>query len=153
SPVWEWLPRASWLLYPAVALIGAVILLGRALRRPTQVSRSALYFQVQFGAMVLMFGFLDRWKSTALIQMWYYASLLLPAIFLAFGGQLGDSLRQLRPFQFRVVMLVAAVLLVASAVAPALRYNKGGLEIPLLFAAAILTGSFLLLFQQIAPAA
>ena len=86
---YAWLPEAVWLVFPAVTFAGSVVVIGRALMpgSPNR-DRFLLWSQVQFVYASLLFLYCHVLADMAVLQHFYYSTLLIPAAFLAFAGQI-----------------------------------------------------------------
>lgn len=117
-----WLPHAAWLVLPLLALVGGAVWTAWAWRNPKRgFSATALFYQVQLAGCFWGYLLCDFWsQSGTFLQQWFYASMLLPAVFLALGVQIAGAVEALSPRAFAVVAATAAALFVAQAVAPAL---------------------------------
>jgi hypothetical protein len=85
----RWLPDAVWLVFPAVVVLGSVVLLVRAWLDPSRRNPLLLWSQVPIVYLVLVMLFLQLAGRPAL-QHFYYPSLLIPVAFLAFAGQVSQ---------------------------------------------------------------
>lgn len=104
---YDWIFRARWLALPAVAAVGAVMLLfacrtGVAVEKYRVAWRLQLYF---LGMVVFMIG----WEALGqpVLQLHYYASFLLPAMFLALGAQFSVVIDGLKTNQVRLITCIA----------------------------------------------
>lgn len=107
-PVFEWLPLASWLVWPTVATLGALLYLVSRHRRKHELATA---YQVQLvGMLALLVGF-ELSDRHNLLQLWLYAGpFLIPLSFLALAGQWSAWLEALSARGF-VTLASAAVLL------------------------------------------
>jgi hypothetical protein len=106
-----WLKWADWLVLPVLAtLAGLVRLVG--LRRQGAVRSSEVYYQVQLATALAM---LVVWacRGEPVLQTFYYASLLIPFTYLAFGAQLAQRVDALSPARFRFLVGIVLVGLTA----------------------------------------
>jgi hypothetical protein len=88
-PISQWWMDATWLVFPSLAAGGAVLWLIRAQRASADpVPPVVGYFQAQLLALIGTCIVASWFGRTCLLQFAHYASLLLPAVFLALGGQL-----------------------------------------------------------------
>jgi len=111
DPTYSWLPTGVWLVFPTVVLIGAAILLGRARTRALlRQDRVLLWSQIQFLILLSVMLFLQVAGDSAVLQHFYYASLLIPAAFLAFAGQVATLVPGLPRQRFAVVAAAVALL-------------------------------------------
>jgi hypothetical protein len=104
----EWLPVSVHLSVPIVIAVGSLLLSAGWLRGWWRRAPMALFFQV-FYLLEVAIMVLCEARGNPALQHYYYASFLLPGMFLAFGSQvevLADSLSETR---FRLIP--AAVLL------------------------------------------
>ena len=116
---YSWLRSAAWLVFPAVVLAGAVGLLWRS-RTDDGLRRDSLLLWSQRGLLVLacVLTLFQVFGNTAVLQHYYYSSMLLPATFLALAGQLRDPLARLSGPRFAVLAAAATALLIAAATLP-----------------------------------
>ncbi len=117
-----WLPNACWLVFPAAMSAGGLaFLLGHAPWRKTpcpEPGAAALAFPAMLVSSAVMCVAIDVFTPSAILELFFYASLLLPAAFLALGtisARLWDSLS---PLQYGCVMVLAVPLFVVAGVAP-----------------------------------
>jgi hypothetical protein len=133
DPTYAWVAEAAWLALPALALAGAVGSLVRARREPDAGRRRFILFtQLQLLGLAGILVFFQVQGDTAVLQHFYYSSLLLPAVFLALAAQL-PRLDGLAPRSFALLFGSAAL---ALAVLPNLPLGAGrlaaGLAVPVL---------------------
>jgi hypothetical protein len=121
APPQRWLPEANYLVFPALCALGAF---GVLVRRLARGPMPGLFFQVSYLVLVVLFVVIEA-LAISVLQLHFYASLLLPAAFLAFGGQAALLVDGLTPRQFRALAVVAAGLLVVAAVTPTIALPGG----------------------------
>jgi 4-amino-4-deoxy-L-arabinose transferase-like glycosyltransferase len=112
NPTYEWLPDAVWLVFPAAALLGGVLFLGR--RRDLVL----LWSQVQLVLLTLMMVYFQVFGDTGVLQNFYYSSLLLPVAFLAFAGQLAPLVAELPLRRFGALAAAVALLQILPLLVP-----------------------------------
>lgn len=83
DPWQTWLPYALWLVFPLSAFISAVVLLTR--RSLTKIQKFAQWQLILF---VLFMAALQIVGNGAMLQYFFYVSLVVPCGFLALAGQL-----------------------------------------------------------------
>jgi 4-amino-4-deoxy-L-arabinose transferase-like glycosyltransferase len=112
----SWLTTATWLVIPAITLVGAVLILARRKTAPTGGSL-AHFWQLYF---VLSVAALLFWQMLGqpIFQLYYYVSLLMPAMFLALGGQLAAPLKRLSRWHYGLLCAAAAVVAFSPYVLP-----------------------------------
>ncbi|HEY0781792.1 MAG TPA: glycosyltransferase family 39 protein, partial [Thermoanaerobaculia bacterium] len=126
SPIATWIGRAHWLVVPALVTLAAALLLLRAWqngRGPWTIAKSgppALLFQLELALFALAMVFCQLGSHSPVLQYFFYASLLLPFVFLALAGQLVPLLERLAPRRFALAA-AAALLLLAAPLALSLR--------------------------------
>src|SRR5262249_34256781 len=81
-------------------------------------SGTILFYQLQLLVMVLTFIVTSSLGRTCLLQFPYYASLLLPAVFLALGGQLQAMADSLDRRHFRFLSILACLALMSAWIVP-----------------------------------
>jgi hypothetical protein len=114
-PLAQWWMKAGWLVFPFLGAVGAVGLLGRRCRRgATAVPGIIVYYQVQLLALLLLFLSATWLGRAPMLQFLHYASMLLPATFLALGGQSRGMFGRLSPEAWRRYLVGASILLLAS---------------------------------------
>ncbi|HET9225386.1 MAG TPA: glycosyltransferase family 39 protein [Thermoanaerobaculia bacterium] len=116
QPGYAWVPKAVWLVVPALALLGGAAALGRnsSLRR----DRPLLWFQVQLLLLVLVTVYFQAFGDTGVLQHFYYASLLIPVAFLALAGQITPLVENLPRERFAALAAGVAVLLIVPLLMP-----------------------------------
>lgn len=88
TEVGRWIRGAVWLIPLLAVAAGSVGILARSARRRGSVGRRESLAQAVYLVFAAAFVLLQGWKDMGVLQLAYYASLLLPAAFLAFAGQL-----------------------------------------------------------------
>lgn len=88
TEVGRWIRGAVWLIPLLAVAAGSLGVLARSVWRRGSVGRRERLAQVVYLVFVAAFVVLQGWKDMGVLQLTYYASLLLPAAFLAFAGQL-----------------------------------------------------------------
>jgi len=106
----EWLPRATWLVLPLVVLLGSTgtLVLSR-LKKPFEQS-DVVPLQAIFIASCLSMIFLEV-KAVPVLQFTFYATYLIPSMFLAIGAPL-KSLVTLSNGRFAVVAGFTLILII-----------------------------------------
>lgn len=108
---YSWLPKAVWLVFPAATLLGSAILFKRARTDPSlRRDLPLLWSQVQLVFLVLVALYFQVAGDAAVLQHFYYASLLIPAAFLAFAGQIATLVAKLSDQRFGVLAAVVTLL-------------------------------------------
>ncbi|MFL6202294.1 MAG: hypothetical protein ACJ76J_24235 [Thermoanaerobaculia bacterium] len=102
----SWLDDAVWLAFPAMVLLGSAVLLARAEFR----DRLLLWSQVQFLFLAVLMLYLQFAGGRAVLQYFYYGSLLVPVTFLAFAGQLSQVVADLPGRKFALLAAAVALL-------------------------------------------
>jgi len=112
-----WLRNAGWLLFPAVTLLGALLFVNLRGWRPSKPGGFRLLWQAFFvlSALIML---LWQISGQPVLQLVYYTSLLIPAMFLALGAQFAAALERLSRPQFAALCGAAAVLLLLPFAAP-----------------------------------
>jgi len=112
-----WLRDAGWLVFPAVTLLGALLFVNLRGWRPSNGGGFRLLWQAFFvlSALIML---LWQISGQPVLQLVYYTSLLIPAMFLALGAQLAPALERLSRPQFAALCGAAAVLLLLPFAAP-----------------------------------
>lgn len=116
--VGEWAGHAGWLVLPAVTAAGALVLLAARRRgRLPACPTMAWVFQLYFLAAV---AYLLYWETRGhpVLQFRFYASYLIPPMFLALGGQAATLLAGVPSARLRPVALAAAGACLLAAVVP-----------------------------------
>jgi hypothetical protein len=106
-----WVAGATWLVLPAITLLGAILCLrGRPSILSVPHAEFLLFWQRYFLLSVLTMVF---WQfiGQPVLQLSTYASYLIPAVFLALGSQLEIALNRLSHIQF--VLLCGCVVFVS----------------------------------------
>jgi len=111
NPTYSWLPGAVWLVFPAAILLGTILLLKRN-------DRVLLWSQLQLVLLAAMMLYFQIFGDTGVLQNFYYASLLLPAAFLAFAGQLSPLVEELPPRRFGALAAAVALLQILPLLGP-----------------------------------
>ena len=106
----QWLPRATWLVLPLVVLVGSTATLALSKFRKSFEQADALPFKAIFAVSCLSMIFLEA-KSIAVLQLTYYASYLIPSMFLAIGASL-KSLATLSNGSFAPIVAFSLILII-----------------------------------------
>jgi hypothetical protein len=112
-PVQTWLSGATWLVLPSLAVLSSMALLIVAWKaRSGRTNRFLILFQIYF-LMCASIMLLWDLRGGATLQETFYASLLIPPMFLAWGAQLASMTDRLssRNFIFLVCGVLAICLL------------------------------------------
>jgi hypothetical protein len=144
-PYAQWLPEAMWLVLPAIVSASAILFLGRLIRRRLADPGHLLaYSQVQFLLFMVMMAGWQIGKHAPVLQFPFYASLLLPGLFLALAGQLAPAFDQCTSGELnRIVWGTTALLALSVFVAPPSSSFRSPISPDLLLPLA--TGSILVL--------
>lgn len=122
---YSWLPGAVWLVFPVVTLLASGILLARARTDPSlRQNRALLWSQLQFVLLFLAMLLLQVAGGMAVLQYFYSVSLMIPAAFLAFAGQLAsleESLPRRRLATFAAFAAIVALLQIVPLLMPSIR--------------------------------
>ncbi|MEA2559120.1 MAG: hypothetical protein QOH06_624 [Acidobacteriota bacterium] len=111
NPSYTWLRVAVWLVFPAATLLGTIFLLGRK-------DRILLWSQLQLVLLASMMLYFQIFGDTGVLQNFYYSSLLLPAAFLAFAGQLAPLVEGLPLRRFGALAAGLALIQIFPLLAP-----------------------------------
>jgi hypothetical protein len=135
-----WIRGAYWLIFPALAGLGAVLHVGQLLfvspRPPRHRIWIALLWHAQFLLMFGGLGALHVRTQYAFLQQWFYVSfLVLPLAFLSLAATWSGWLGRLTPGAFRGFGAGLACVMVASAAAPWLDGDPGSWGRPAKFIA------------------
>ena len=156
SASYAWLRDASWLVLPCMTLIlSCWFLLFRRPGRQSPGSRTAFIFQLMF---LLNFGIMlvMQFRGQPTLQMLYYASYLMPSLFLALGASLGSVMEVIDAKLFRwllageiAILLMPYVLRAGSGFLDASRILR--LEHPLILLGLVVgvIASVLLVFKPV----
>jgi hypothetical protein len=113
-PVHEWLPKAFWLLLPALSALMALIYLAVKRWTPGRVAGGmAAFYQWQLLLLVATFTAMQVGGFNQL-QIPFATSMLLPAAFLALGTQLGALSARLTHRQFLFFGAIATLISLAA---------------------------------------
>jgi hypothetical protein len=110
DPISHWIRSAGWLLFPAVMLIGALLLLARRESHKSTEANFRHFWQLYFVLTALLM-LLWQIEGQPILQISYYTSYIIPATFLAVGAQLAPVLGRLSRNQFVVLCCAAGILL------------------------------------------
>ena len=111
----QWLPSATWLVLPLVVLVGSTVTLALSKVRKSFEQADAVPLQAIFVVSCLSMIFLEV-KGISVLQNPFYASYLIPSLFLAVGAPL-KSLRALSNGRFAVAATFALILIIFSLIA------------------------------------
>ena len=123
-----WLAGASWLILPAITLVGALTLLARRKNVPDLANAEFILFWQRY--YVLGFGIMLFWQviGQPVLQFSHYSSYLMPGVFLALGSQLAVITHKMNRTQFALlcagvgmVLLLAFILPVRSGIMAAMQ--------------------------------
>jgi 4-amino-4-deoxy-L-arabinose transferase-like glycosyltransferase len=118
---YSWLAKAVWLVFPALALLGSAILLWRLATEPASPARHRLplmWTQVQLVLLAVVMLYFQVSGDTAVLEHFYYASLLIPVAFLAFAGQLSGLVEGLPARRFAALAAGVTLLQLAALFLP-----------------------------------
>jgi dolichyl-phosphate-mannose-protein mannosyltransferase len=119
-PASTWLPTATWLAVPGAILLGAVAALERLRQLPADPTRRfALAWQLHYLAFAAAMILLQAKASKSVLETYYYASLLIPFVFLALAGQLAWFSKDLSSRAYSVLVGLA---ILAQLLPPALSW-------------------------------
>jgi hypothetical protein len=91
-PFQLWWKQATWLVMPSLAFVSCLAFLWKF--RFDRSRRSLALLQLYFLSCVLIFVLVEI-KGTPVLQYLYYASFLVPPLFLALGAQIGPRIERL----------------------------------------------------------
>jgi len=112
----DWIGHAYWLIVPAVAVLASSLALVQRIWRGADSDHPHWPYHVQLLGLVLAFGLLEASRKICVLQFNYYASLLMPAAYLALGCSVSKSLAGLsRPLFAGLCATVIGVSLVLPA--------------------------------------
>lgn len=117
DPVSHWIRSAAWLLFPAVILFGALLLLARR-ESPKNPEASFRHFWQLYFVLTAVLMLLWEIEGQPILQVSYYTSYIIPAMFLAAGAQLAPALGRLSRVQFIPLCLAAGILLYLPFISP-----------------------------------
>ena len=117
DPSYKWIGSAAWLLFPAVTLVGALLLVNWRGSRITSGGGFRSFWQIYFLLSVLIMV-LWQLAGQPVLQFVYYTSLLFPAMFMALGAQWAGALERLDRWQFAALCGVALAILFLPFVLP-----------------------------------
>ncbi len=119
----SWVTHAPWLILLSIAFISSLLhLLYNLLKRKTLVKSSSYnkhnsIFSLSY---ILMFFFMVLWaaKGQPVFELPYYASYLIPLMFLSVGSQIAPFLAKLRKWQFFALVCALNILMLLSFFSP-----------------------------------
>lgn len=144
-----WLPDAVWLVVPLTALLGTIPVFfrsrgdGRA-----EVSGPVLWSQLQFLYLAAVLVYFQVWGDTAVLEHFYYASLLVPGTFLAIAGQVRSLLPLMDARRFSGLAAAVAVVQLLPIAIPRLWFLSPRVDVlhaPFLWAHIAAAGTLLVL--------
>jgi len=111
APTYSWLSEGTWLVWPALALVGALFCLWRKTNLEHLPNLEFVLFWQRF--YVLCVATMMFWQLTGqpVLQLLHYTSYLIPPAFLALGGQLAVVAHALKRPQF--LLLCASIILLS----------------------------------------
>lgn len=121
NPWWasilKWGVKAQWLLLPLIVFIGSVlILIFRRKFLDVRFYNWLVLAQICFVLNVLMYLVFELIVKQPVLQLSYYSSYMMPALFLALGMQIALVIEKLSPYRFYVIIsLIVAFSLVSYA--------------------------------------
>jgi len=117
DPSYKWVASATWLLFPALVLLGAFLFVNWRPPRPTRHGGFRLFWQLYFmlSALIML---LWQVLGQPVLQLPFYTSLLIPGMFLALGAQFAAILEGFSRRQFAVLCGGAAIILLLPFVVP-----------------------------------
>ena len=131
----QWLPGATWLILPSTVLLATIATLALSSFRKSFGQADIIHLQATFVVTCLVMILLEV-KGISVLQTVYYASYLIPSMFLAIGASL-KSLATLSKGSFAVIATFALILIIFPFIATF--WSSGQpIILGLLFVAAIL---------------
>jgi hypothetical protein len=106
-----WLSGATWLVLPAVTMVGALSCLRRRQSFLSVPNAAFLLFWQRYFVLSVLIMLVWQVVGQPVLQLSTYSSYLIPAVFLALGSQLALVVRRLNRVQF--VLLCACVVFVS----------------------------------------
>jgi hypothetical protein len=106
-----WLSGATWLVLPAVTIVGAILCLTRRQRLWSVPNAGFLLFWQRYFVLSVLIMLFWQLIGQPVLQLSTYASYLIPAVFLALGSQLEIVVHRLSRTQF--VLLCSCVVFVS----------------------------------------
>jgi hypothetical protein len=100
APTYGWLSEATWLVLPAVTLVGAVLCLARKENILSVPNAEFLLFWQRFYVLSVVTMVFWQLIGQPVLQLSTYASYLIPFVFLALGSQLAIVTNRLTRAQF-----------------------------------------------------
>ena len=116
DPSYKWVTSATWLLFPAVTLLGAFLFVNRQHSSPTGRGFPVFWqFYFVLGALMML---LWQVLGQPVLQLVFYTSLLIPGMFLALGAQFAAVLEGFSRRQFTALCGGAVIILLLPFVVP-----------------------------------
>jgi hypothetical protein len=111
-PFGQWVPKAVWLVLPSLALVSACGFLALCLKLKRDISqRWQILFQVLLVLSAAMFVTFEL-IGLPVLQIFLYASYLIPFSFLAIGAQLSPIIDRLSMRQFGILLFALVTVLI-----------------------------------------
>jgi len=115
----SWIWSAVWLALPAAAFTLSLFRLARLRDNARHDLFSAeVLWPAAFVVASLIFLAIECLTFARLLQIWYYASMLIPLAMLALAAVIGPAIESMSPRGYRLTAVGAAVMLLAQAVTP-----------------------------------
>ncbi len=115
----SWVLDAVWLALPAaVCAVSAMIAARFRGKSKKELWSAEFLWPVLFLLLALMFLAIECLTYSKVLQLWFYASLLIPLTMLAFAALIGRSVEALDEPAYRRAALLSVLLLAAQAVLP-----------------------------------
>lgn len=115
---WAWLMDAKWLVLPFITILGglAVLIIDRFRNKEQQPrntqNNTAVYVLCLF--LALLFFVILQWRGNPVLQLSYYASYLIPFVFLLLSSLVSPLLSKMSRVQFTWIMLGVIAMLSVS---------------------------------------
>jgi hypothetical protein len=149
-PLGAWVRGATWMILPTAVFLSSLIFVflvssGRIRfdRRVKLLITPQVCFLISSSIMIALYLL-----GQPSVQVFYYASFLIPLTFLALGTQLELLLAQLSRQQFGCVMASCVLILMLAGILPRSRLGSISWEYPFLIPSTLLVGSVVLLFTR-----
>ena len=133
----SWIWSAVWLALPAAAFTLSLFRLARLRGNARHDLFSAeVLWPAAFVVASLIFLAIECLTFARLLQIWYYASMLIPLTMLVLAVVIGPAIESMSPRGYRLTAVGATVMLLAQAVLPipAVLYGKIAAPFPVAFA-------------------
>jgi hypothetical protein len=147
QPIYLWVKQAYWLVFPAVTLAASLALYGSGYgrRRPAPHSRAIAFLAAHLFYAALLTGLLEA-RGNPMLQLYFYASYLIPAAILAFGAAAFEQSSGWSKTGYRIVV---SFLLAAASLTWGVSRISGALALTKDYFPWFLAGGSILLFGGI----